>query len=85
MQIGPLPAVFHPPTVGERQTPSGCPTRVCMQAQKLCPSDPLVANELGVLAYRNHQYETAAAWLNNALELVPGTLTASELSFARGA
>jgi tetratricopeptide (TPR) repeat protein len=49
-----------------------------VQAQKLCPSDPLVANELGVLAYRNHHYEAAASWLQKALDLVPGTLTASE-------
>lgn len=42
------------------------------QAAKLCPSDPLVANELGVLAYRGRQYEEAARWLRRALELVPG-------------
>jgi Tfp pilus assembly protein PilF len=51
------------------------PTRALtsrMQAAKLCPSDPLVANELGVLAYRNRQYEAAAAWLRRALALVPG-------------
>jgi len=42
------------------------------QAAKLCPSDPLVAHELGVLAYRNRQYEAAAGWLRRALALVPG-------------
>lgn len=42
------------------------------QAARLCPSDPLVANELGVLAYRNRQYEVAAGWLRRALSLVPG-------------
>lgn len=43
-----------------------------LQAAKLCPSDPLVANELGVLAYRSRQYEAAATWLQRALSLVPG-------------
>lgn len=37
-----------------------------------------MANELGVLAYRNQQYEAAAAWLRRALSLVPGGLNASE-------
>ncbi len=42
------------------------------QAAKLCPSDPLAANELGVLAYRNRDYEGAARWLRRALEQLPG-------------
>ena len=47
-------------------------TTPLLQASKLCPSDPLVANELGVLAYRSRQYDAAAAWLRKALALVPG-------------
>lgn len=42
------------------------------QAAKLCPSDPLAANELGVLAYRNRDYQAAARWLHRALEQLPG-------------
>lgn len=53
-----------------------------LQAAKLCPSDPLVAHELGVLAYRNRQYEAAASWLRRALALVPGGRpTPSECSY----
>ena len=48
------------------------PPSLPLQAAKLCPSDPLVAHELGVLAYRNRQYEAAAGWLRRALALVPG-------------
>ncbi len=46
--------------------------RMFIQAQRLCPADPLVAHELGVLAYRNQQYEAAAMWLRRALDLLPG-------------
>ena len=52
--------------------PSYPHTPLHAQASKLCPSDPLVANELGVLAYRSKQYDAAAAWLRQALALVPG-------------
>jgi tetratricopeptide (TPR) repeat protein len=41
------------------------------QAHKICPSDPLVAHELGVLAYKNGQHSAAACWLRGALDLVP--------------
>ena len=53
-------------------TPHPPPNPPCLQAAKLCPSDPLVANELGVLAFRNRQYAVAADWLRAALALVPG-------------
>ena len=45
------------------------------QARKLCPTDPLTSNELGVLAYRNRQYDAAVQYLQVALDLVPGHLT----------
>lgn len=67
-----------------RAQPLFSPFRPFCQALKLCPHDPLVANELGVLAYRNHQYQSAANWLQKALELVPGPLTASACSVHRG-
>ena len=47
-----------------------------LQAHKVCPSDPLACNELGVLTYRNQQYSAAEQWLLRALELVPGRLNA---------
>ena len=47
-----------------------------VQAHKVCPSDPLACNELGVLTYRNQQYAAAEQWLLRALELVPGRLNA---------
>uniref|UniRef100_A0A383WBY8 Uncharacterized protein n=1 Tax=Tetradesmus obliquus TaxID=3088 RepID=A0A383WBY8_TETOB len=46
--------------------------RCFLQAHAMCPHDPAVAHELGVLAYRNRQYEAAAGWLTRALELLPG-------------
>lgn len=49
-----------------------------LQAHKVCPSDPLACNELGVLTYRNQQYPAAEQWLLRALELVPGRLNAGE-------
>lgn len=50
-----------------------------LQAHKVCPSDPLACNELGVLTYRNHQYAASERWLLRALELVPGRLHAGKL------
>lgn len=47
-----------------------------LQAHKVCPSDPLACNELGVLTYKNQQYSAAEQWLLRALELVPGRLNA---------
>ncbi|EFJ07248.1 hypothetical protein SELMODRAFT_272183 [Selaginella moellendorffii] len=44
-----------------------------MQAKGICPTDPLVYNELGVMAYRNREYEEAARWLRKALVLVQET------------
>ncbi|GBG90196.1 hypothetical protein CBR_g50377, partial [Chara braunii] len=41
------------------------------KARNICPLDPLVYNELGVLAFRNKDYESAAKWLRKALSLVP--------------
>lgn len=46
-----------------------------LQARSICSTDPLVYNELGVLAYRNRDYDTASRWLRKALQLVPPPLT----------
>jgi anaphase-promoting complex subunit 6 len=47
-------------------------------AHRLCPTDPLVCSELGVLNYRARDYAKAEQWLLRALDLVPGPLTAGE-------
>ena len=54
-----------------------------LQAHKVCPSDPLACNELGVLTYRNQQYTSAEQWLLRALELVPGRLNAGTLRLCK--
>ena len=41
------------------------------QGHAICPADPLLCNELGVVAFRNHQYEEAEQWLNKALDRLP--------------
>ncbi|KAJ7299336.1 hypothetical protein O6H91_Y249500 [Diphasiastrum complanatum] len=46
-----------------------------MQARSICPTDPLVYNELGVMAFRNKDYEGAARWLRKSLSFVPPRLT----------
>lgn len=47
------------------------------QALQICPRDPLVCNELGVLLYRNGEYSQAEQCLKHALSLVPsGALSA---------
>ena len=41
------------------------------KAREICPADPLVYNELGVLAYRNRDYPRAVSYLEEAMALVP--------------
>ena len=53
-------------------------SEIVLQAHKVCPSDPLACNELGVLTYRNQQYSASEQWLLRALELVPGRLNAGK-------
>lgn len=53
--------------------------QMLMKAHRLCPSDPLVCNELGVLAYRNKRYEDAVAWLSRALEMTPSNIVSRKL------
>uniref|UniRef100_A0A1D2A5H8 Uncharacterized protein n=1 Tax=Auxenochlorella protothecoides TaxID=3075 RepID=A0A1D2A5H8_AUXPR len=51
--------------------------QVLVQAQRMCPSDPGVCNELGVLAFRSRQYDTAAQWFRIALACVPSHQSAA--------
>ncbi|GAB2278042.1 Cell division cycle protein 16 [Dionaea muscipula] len=46
-----------------------------MQAKSICPSDPLVYNELGVVAYCMKEYKKAAWWFEKTLAQIPTCLT----------
>lgn len=45
------------------------------QAETVCPSDPLVCNELGVVAYHMKEYEKAVWWFKKTLSHVPSSLS----------
>ncbi|KVI10531.1 Tetratricopeptide-like helical, partial [Cynara cardunculus var. scolymus] len=45
-----------------------------MQAKAICPSDPLVYNELGVVAYHMKQYKKAVWWFEKTLAHMPSPL-----------
>ncbi|KAK7405333.1 hypothetical protein VNO78_06564 [Psophocarpus tetragonolobus] len=45
------------------------------QAKSICPSDPLVYNELGVVAYHMQEYNRAVLWFEKTLALVPTSLS----------
>ncbi|XP_042494748.1 anaphase-promoting complex subunit 6 [Macadamia integrifolia] len=42
-----------------------------MQAKTICPSDPLVYNELGVVAYHMKEYKKAVWWFEKTLAQIP--------------
>ncbi|XP_058747465.1 anaphase-promoting complex subunit 6-like [Vicia villosa] len=46
-----------------------------MQAKSICSSDPLVYNELGVVAYHMKEYKKAVWWFEKTLALIPTTLS----------
>ncbi|KAL2326815.1 hypothetical protein Fmac_020242 [Flemingia macrophylla] len=46
-----------------------------MQAKSTCPSDPLVYNELGVVAYHMKEYKKAVWWFEKTLALIPSALS----------
>ncbi|KXZ51181.1 hypothetical protein GPECTOR_13g668 [Gonium pectorale] len=46
--------------------------RALLLAYDICPNDPAVCHELGVLMYKCGQVAAAAMWLDRALALVPG-------------
>lgn len=45
---------------------------IWLQAYDLCPDDPAVHHELGVLMYKCGQHAAGAMWLEKALRLLPG-------------
>uniref|UniRef100_A0A165Z0Q7 Uncharacterized protein n=1 Tax=Daucus carota subsp. sativus TaxID=79200 RepID=A0A165Z0Q7_DAUCS len=45
------------------------------QAKTICPSDPLVQNELGVSAYHIKEYITAVYWFKKTLAHIPSSLS----------
>ncbi|KAK3198639.1 hypothetical protein Dsin_022054 [Dipteronia sinensis] len=46
-----------------------------MQAKTICPSDPLVYNELGVVAYHMKEYNKAVWWFEKTLAHIPSSLS----------
>ncbi|KAF8413721.1 hypothetical protein HHK36_001714 [Tetracentron sinense] len=46
-----------------------------MQAKTICPSDPLVYNELGVVAYHMKEYKKAVWWFEKTLAHIPSSLS----------
>ncbi|XP_057958484.1 anaphase-promoting complex subunit 6 isoform X2 [Malania oleifera] len=46
-----------------------------MQAKTVCPSDPLVYNELGVVAYHMKEYKRAVWWFEKTLAHIPSSLS----------
>ncbi|XP_073103970.1 anaphase-promoting complex subunit 6 isoform X2 [Elaeis guineensis] len=46
-----------------------------LQAKKICPSDPLVDNELGVVAYHMKEYQKAVQWFEMTLDHVACSLS----------
>jgi tetratricopeptide (TPR) repeat protein len=63
---------LHVPMLGmgieySRMNNLGLAERLFHSAHALCPEDPLVCHEIGVLEYRNARYEPAERWLRTAL------------------
>ncbi|XP_040986800.1 anaphase-promoting complex subunit 6 [Juglans microcarpa x Juglans regia] len=46
-----------------------------MQAKTICPSDPLVYNELGVVAYHMKEYNKAVWWFEKTLAHIPSPIS----------
>ncbi|KAF9666702.1 hypothetical protein SADUNF_Sadunf16G0256300 [Salix dunnii] len=44
-----------------------------MQAKAFCPSDPLVYNELGVVAYNMKEYNKSLLWFEKTLKHIPSS------------
>ncbi|KAK9085697.1 hypothetical protein Sjap_026108 [Stephania japonica] len=49
--------------------------KLAEQAKTICPSDPLVYNELGVVAYHMKEYKRAVWWFEKTLTFVPSSLS----------
>eukprot|EP00873_Tetraselmis_striata_P027901 jgi/Tetstr1/448165/TSEL_035456.t1 len=73
---------LHQPVLGigmeyQRMNNFTLAQQMFQQALQICPQDPLVCNELGVLLFRNGDYVQAEQYLKHGLSLVPGgTLSA---------
>ncbi|MFS7984254.1 putative tetratricopeptide-like helical domain superfamily [Helianthus anomalus] len=46
-----------------------------MQAKAICPSDPLVYNELGTVAYHMKEYNKSVWWFEKTLAHIPSPLS----------
>lgn len=46
-----------------------------LQAKTICPSDPLVCNELGVVAYHMKEYQKAIQWFERTLTHIASSLS----------
>ena len=55
----------------QRTNNLGLAQQFLSKASNICPDDPFVCNELGVLAYRNKDYVTAVMHLEHAMSLLP--------------
>ncbi|KAK9204196.1 hypothetical protein WN943_014454 [Citrus x changshan-huyou] len=49
--------------------------KLAEQAKTICPSDPLVYNELGVVAYHMKEYNKAVWWFEKTLAHIPSSLS----------
>lgn len=48
-----------------------------LQAKTICSSDPLVCNELGVVAYHMKEYKKAVRWFEKTLANIPSSMNAT--------
>uniref|UniRef100_A0A803LVT7 Anaphase-promoting complex subunit 6 n=1 Tax=Chenopodium quinoa TaxID=63459 RepID=A0A803LVT7_CHEQI len=51
--------------------------KLAEQAQTICSSDPLVYNELGVVAYHMKEYKKAVRWFEKTLANIPASMNAT--------
>ncbi|XP_075075983.1 anaphase-promoting complex subunit 6 isoform X3 [Nicotiana tabacum] len=49
--------------------------KLAEQAKSICPSDPLVYNELGVVSYHMKEYKKAVRWFEKTLTHIPSSLS----------
>lgn len=46
--------------------------RVLLSTYDMCPNDPRVTHEMGVVMYKLGHYAAATMWLRHTMELLPG-------------
>lgn len=76
---------LHLPLLGmgmEYQRMSNLPLaeQLFRQGHAICPAEPLLCNELGVVAFKNHNYYEAEQWLNKALDRLPDNIKPGQSS-----